>query len=555
MSQVDMPSSAAGLLGRGWQALARGGWEEAQAAFQAALQLEESAEALEGLGLAAWWLDDAAATADARERAYRLYRQRGDWRAAARLATWLAWDALAFRGEPAVASGWLQRGRRLLEGHQEVPEWGWLLLREAEIALLHGSDTTTSRRLAAEAATLGRRLGELDLEMVGWALEGLGLVSQGRVAEGMRRLDEASAAAVGGELDDLIAIGATCCYLIFACERVADYQRAAQWCERLKEFCRRWRIRPLFAVCRTHYAAVLVWQGHWAEAEGELLAATEELRATRPAMAVEGVVRLAELRRRQGRLQEAAQLFTQVEFHELAQLGLAALALDQGDAAGAADHAERYLRRVPTQERTQRVGGLAVLVAARAELDQLDAAATALAELQAAAAAVGTLPLQATAWAAEGLVACAAGDHEAARRRFEDAADAFARSGAVFEAAQARVGLARCLWLLGRQQAAQAEAAAAQAALERIGARRGAQQAQHALTPSPAGPSSHAAGLTRRELEVLRLVAQGHSNQQIAAQLVLSEHTVHRHVANILTKLRVPSRAAAAADAAHRGLL
>ena len=106
--------------------------------------------------MAAWWLDEAATTAEARERAYGLYRQADDWRAAARLATWLAWDALSFRGEPAVANGWLQRGYRLLDGRDPVPEHGWLLLRDAEIRLLQAHDTQTAKRLAAQAVTWGR---------------------------------------------------------------------------------------------------------------------------------------------------------------------------------------------------------------------------------------------------------------------------------------------------------------------------------------------------------------------------------------------------------------
>ena len=61
--------------------------------------------------------------------------------------------------------------------------------------------------------------------------------------------------------------------------------------------------------------------------------------------------------------------------------------------------------------------------------------------------------------------------------------------------------------------------------------------------------------LSARELEVLRLVAEGLSDAEIAERLVLSRHTVHRHVANIRTKLRLPSRAAAVAHAARIGLL
>lgn len=408
--------------------------------------------------MAAWWLDDAATTFDARERAYRLYRERGDRVAAARLARWLAWDYNAFRGEPAVANGWLQRAHRLLDGIDAGAEHGWLALREGEIALLLGNDTGKARDLAAKATELGQSLGVIDLEMVGLALEGLAFVSEGRVEEGMRRLDEATAAAVADELDDLNAVGAACCYLIFACERVRDYDRAAQWCDRVKEFCRRWRIRPLFAVCRTHYAAVLVWRGAWSEAEAELVSATRELEATRPAMAVEGLVRLAELRRRQGRREEAAELFRRVELHPLAQLGQAALALDRGEATSAVELVDRYLRRLSPEDRTERVPALELVVRAEAARGRLDEARQALAELEAIAARVGTDPLRAAASLAAGVVAAAEGEDERARRSLEDACELFQRSGAPFEAATTWVELAGVLARLGRQEAANVQA-------------------------------------------------------------------------------------------------
>jgi LuxR family maltose regulon positive regulatory protein len=533
----------------GARALACGDWERARAAFEAALNEEETAEALEGLGMAAWWLDDAATTFDARERAYRLYRERGERVAAARLARWLAWDYNAFRGEPAVANGWLRRAHRLLDGIDAGAEHGWLALREGEIALLLGNDPSKARELAATAAELGRSLGVIDLEMVGLALEGLALVSEGRVEEGMPRLDEATTAAVAGELEDLNAVGAACCYLIFACERVRDFDRAAQWCERVQEFCRRWRIRPLFAVCRTHYAAVLVWRGAWAEAEAELLGATGELEATRPAMAVEGLVRLGELRRRQGRSEEAADLFRLVELHPLAQLGQAALALDRGDARSAIDLAERYLRRLSPDDRTERVPALELIVRAHATRGHIDEARQALIELEAIAATVGTDPLRASAALAAGVVAGAEADDEYARRCLEDALALFQRSGAPFETATTRIELARALTRLGRVDGADEEALRARETLNALGAR------TETILDSLGEKRLSPLGLSRRELDVLRLIAVGLSNRDIAERLIVSEHTVHRHVANIFRKLGVSSRSAAAAVAAKHQVI
>src|SRR5262245_20734626 len=145
--------------------------------------------------------------------------------------------------------------------------------------------------------------------MLGRSLQGLALVAAGAVAEGLRLLDEVNTAIVAGELSDQICIGLASCYMIAACDRVRDYDRATQWCTRLKEYCQKWGLRPLFAVCRTQYASVCMWRGSWGEADKELVLATEELAATRPGMTSDGVVRLAELRRRQGHLEEAGAMF------------------------------------------------------------------------------------------------------------------------------------------------------------------------------------------------------------------------------------------------------
>src|SRR5215468_7984184 len=124
----------------GRSALDRGDWAAARLAFEASLQHAETPEALEGLGLAAWWLDQGELVFDVRERAYRIYRERGDALGAARMAVWLAWDTAAFRGEEAIANGWLQRARRLLERRPDSPEHAWLASRAGIWALLDDGD-------------------------------------------------------------------------------------------------------------------------------------------------------------------------------------------------------------------------------------------------------------------------------------------------------------------------------------------------------------------------------------------------------------------------------
>jgi ATP/maltotriose-dependent transcriptional regulator MalT len=547
----------------GRAALDAGSWDEAREAFGRALAIEESPEALEGLGLAAWWVDAADVVFDARERAYRGYRSRGDEVSAARLAIWIAWDSGAFRGEGGVANGWLQRARRLLDGQPDAPEHAFLASRAAVIALLDEGDPDEAERLATEAIRVAEAIGAIDHEMVGRALLGFAHVTTGHVAAGLRELDEVSAAILAGELSDRVLIGIAGCYLIGACDRIRDHERAIQWCERIKEYGRKWGLRPLFAVCRTQYASVCMWRGAWEEAERELVNACDEFAICRPGMTADGWARLGELRRRQGRVDEAVTLFDRSGAHPIALLGRAALALDEGDAQHAAELAERQLRRLPVKNRTERAGALELMIRATAgSSNDRERTQRAIDELQAIATQAHTSPLLASASVASGLIALAAGDADAARRALEDAVDLFERSGAPFEAARARVDLAGALETLGRRADAIAEAGRALDVLSRIGAQR-EESCARALrdrlanfesSKAPAA-SLDAGGLTARELEVLRLISSGLSNQAIADRLCISEHTVHRHVANTLSKLDVPSRSAAVAHAARLGLL
>ena len=251
--------------------------------------------------------------------------------------------------------------------------------------------------------------------MVGRALRGFALATSGRIPEGMQELDGVNAAVLAGEMQDRVAIGLACCYLISACDRVRDYDRAVQWCARLRAFCERWEFRVLFAVCRTQYAAVCMWRGAWGEAERELEAASSELAAVRPGMVSEALVRLGELRRRQGRLDEATSLFDRSGAHPLAAVGHAAVALDRGDWESAGDLAERHLRSLPAHNRTERVAALELLVRARVARGDQSRALAALLELQGIAEQAFTTPLRGSASLANGVLAC--GADGIARRR------------------------------------------------------------------------------------------------------------------------------------------
>jgi LuxR family transcriptional regulator, maltose regulon positive regulatory protein len=541
-------------LAVGWNQLAEGDWDGARASFEAAVADEESPEALEGLSWAAWWLDDAEAVFDARERAYRLYRKSGDPAGAARMATWLAIDHLDFSGALAVTSAWLQRAHRLLDPLESGPEHGWLDFQEGYIARLRG-DTDRAEQLAARAAEIGRRFEVPDLEMLGLALQGATLVGRTEIADGMRCLDEATLLALEGEAHIPISGAWACCFLVTACSAARDYERAFEWCDRIAEFAERYGSRYMLAFCRAEYGEIHLWRGDWKQAEALLDAAVEDFTRSRPAMAGAPLAGLAELRRRQGRHAEAETLLDRAGTSTKALLCQARIALDRGKAGRAAELCERVLRQLPEHLKLDRTPALELLVRACVGRGDLDRATTALTDLREVERLVDSAPLRAHADVAAASLAAASGDYERARSLLEDAADRFQRSGAPYEAAEARIELATTLLALARTDDAQRDAAGALETLLDLGAKLGAERARWLLRGDARRNEPSRLSVTPREREVLGLLAEGLTNRQIAERLVVSEHTVHRHVTNILRKLDLPSRTAAAAYAVRSGLL
>jgi ATP/maltotriose-dependent transcriptional regulator MalT len=523
----------------GRAALLRASWAEARAHFERALEDGDTPEALDGLGVAARsQLDDETAFA-AHEHGYCLAREAGDHLLAARLAIDLAFDAAVFRG-PAELQGWMERAGRLLKHVPEpTEELGIHTFMRASFALNVRHDPAEARRLAVEALEIARAGRSVDGEMICLSLEGLAMVAQGEVDQGMRRLDEATAAALGGEVADARIVQLICCHMIDACKRVRDFDRADEWCDRVEEIASRYDDREMFALCRVQYGELLVWRGAWTQAEAALNAVCRDFAKVRRS-AFDAVVRLAELRRRQGRVEEAASLVEQVREHRLAGIVRAGLALDRGDAAVSAEEAERYLRRVGETDRFERVPALELLVRAKLALGDTAAAKRAAAELEATAAEADTASLRAGALVARGRVARAQGS-PGAIEALDDAADLFRACGARFDAAEARLELAAALREHGRDDAAAIADAEARRELAELD------------PPAPAGSLSprNRDSLTAREREVLRLVAQGRSNEEIAAVFVLSVRTVESHVASVYGKIGVSGRTARAAATAY----
>jgi DNA-binding CsgD family transcriptional regulator len=549
-------------LEAGDAALRRGEWQTAREAFQAALDLNESAHALEGFGRATWWLDDLDATFPARQRAFQLYREEGDDRGAARVALSLSIDYVDVLGEPSVGFGWLQRSASLLEGLELSPDHGWHKIYSGFFRVEVDGDYAGGLRLAQEAQEIGRQLKVFDLEMLGAAGEGYCRLRAGEVMEGLRLMDEATAAAISGEISDLTVAGATCCALMYSCSAIADYERAFHWSVRAKELCKRWGLRSFFSICRVHYASNFISRGDWAMAEEELVDLLDRPGTTRPATLEDATMKLAELRRKQGRFEEAEALYARAPHKPLAIIGGAHIALQRdNDPVAAADLVDRFLRRIGDEDRAERAFALELLIEARLRMGAFEAAAACAPEIDSLAILTGTLTLKATSRRAEAQLWQARGDLDMARRSFEDAIDLYGQAGLPLEAAIARRSLSRVLQGLSRIASARREARAAFEAFRTLGARFEADLALQTLRgleeDAGADAVDNSSGLSRREVEVLALIAQGRGNPEIADELVLSVRTVERHISSIYEKLGLSgasARASATAYALANGL-
>lgn len=546
-------------LEEGRRLLGEARWSEAKAAFERGLRVApEDPALLEGYAEACGWLGLADETLRAATDAFAAYRTAGDPGGAGRVAVLLATSFHDYRGDLPVARGWIRRAQHLLEPLGPTSDLAIALAVEAHLAVFREQDPLRGLELARRAGDVATQAGSPQGQAVASALEGVALTSLGEIAKGTELLDEASTTLTTGELTDPLLASQLLCYVVASCDRTRDLERADTWCRTAIELCQRWSLDGMVASCRTQYAGMLLDRGTWDAAERELTAARDALRSSRPGMAADAVVRLAELRRRQGRLDDAERLCDDTEdpalraqAHPAVLLVRGELALDRDDPRGATDLAARYLRAVPQEDRAARLPGLALTI--RAGVREGSAADLPIDELREAADAIGTPLVLGIRRMSEGLWAGAHGDLEAARGALEDAADRFAAAGAPYEEARAREALADVLGSVGRRSPAEREAEAARATFARLGAIRDADRAAgilHAKALSPSEP----AGLSVREREVIALLARGRANEEIARELFLSLRTVERHVSNIYVKLGVSGRnaRAAAANHAHR---
>jgi DNA-binding CsgD family transcriptional regulator len=531
------------LLRLGREALAAADWEGACALLEQAAEFGETAEILDGLGEALQFGGEHARAIELKERAFAEYERRGLRAEAAELARWLAFLYASVHGNVAAANSWMARAESALEGVEECAAHGWLILDRAPWT----SDASEREQFAAEAIEIARRYGDRDLEFDAMALLGEAHVASGRVAEGMSLLDQVMAAVAAGEIAGVGAVGEIYCRFLSACERAADVTRAEQWLGAVTRF-EAWGdfVPP---TCRTHYGGILIALGRWEEAERELLAAVRRFETGYRAERLFPLLRLAELRVRQGRFEEAERLLEGIDWHTRAKGSLARIALARGDLALAEDLVRLCLESTPPSDPNcpPLLGLLVEVQLARGDPVAADETLEQLAELASGSEGDRT---RAVAIMTKGKVRATRGD-EQARADFQAALELFAGLGLTFEAAQARVALARVL-ASHAPAAAAVEARRAMDTFERLGAARDADAAASLLrelgAPGRTFPKGYGA-LTKRETEVLSLLAEGCSNAEIAERLYISRRTAEHHVARILSKLGLRNRAEAAAYA------
>ncbi len=525
----------------GWAALDGGRWEDARSLFESD---PGSPSALDGMARAWWWLSDVPAAVAAWERAYAGYRERGDDESAVRVGLFLWREHGRTLGNDAEANGWLARSKGLAAGLPDSPAGGWVRLAESE----DESDPARVLELAEDALATGRRLRDPDLELAALGRVGLAEIWLGRIDEGMTRFDEAMAASTAGEPRDLRTLGDLYCTLMLAAELTLESDRFEQWNRRLFGYMGRYHHPDVLTFCGTCCAQVLVAGGEFVQGERWLTDTLAALEASgQRARCVHPATRLAALRIDQGRLEEAEELLRGHEDLPEAVQPVVALSLARGRTGQAA---ARLHRRLDGLGRSTLLAAplLAQLVDVQIAQGDIEEAAATAGSLSKVADLSGSERFEASAELALGSVAVAAGEAEAAAEHLGRAVELFTRHHMPQAAARAHLVLAHGLAARDADRAV-AEARQAFDTFERIGATRDADRAAVFLRKLGVGGRTGpklVGELSRREVEVLRLLGYGLTNAEIAARLFISTKTVATHVGNVFAKLHVRNRAEAA---------
>jgi DNA-binding CsgD family transcriptional regulator len=506
-------------------------------------------EDLERLAVAAYMVGRDDSCEEAWIAAHHAWLSCGEVERAAGCAFWQALG-LFFRGDLAPAMGWVARGGRLLEGgRRDCGEQAWLLMLKF-LPLLFQGDADTAYPSFVEAGKIAERFDDSDAAVFARLGRGYALVLQGKIAEGVALLDEVMVAVTANEVTPLLA-GIAYCQVIVLCHAVFDARRAREWTEALTRWCdSQPDLVPFRGNCLVHRCEVLQLQGEWTAALDSARRACQSLIGP-PAWDSLGSAyyQLAEIQRLRGEFAEAETSYRQASLAGRdPEPGRSLLQLAQGRLDLAAPAIRRALDEA--RDPLARCRLLPACVEIMVGANEVAAARAAADELSEVAARLDATYLHALAAHACGAVLLAEGDARGALTQLRAAQRSWHDLKAPHEAACVRLLIGMACNALGDSSNARLEFDAARSVLEELGAGPTlARLARLAGSSPPRGP------LSRRESEVLVLVAAGKTNRAIAAELFLSEKTVARHVSNIFTKLRLSTRAEATAYAYQHRLV
>jgi DNA-binding CsgD family transcriptional regulator/tetratricopeptide (TPR) repeat protein len=546
-SDVAPTAQRAGQLERARGSYGARAWLDAYEAFLRADEVSPlGAEDLELLATAAYMLGRDDEYLSALERAHHAYVEVGDSRRAVRCACWIGVN-LSLRGEMGPASGWFSRAQRMVERQEEESgERGFLLIPRVFQHEAAG-DLPAAAAVAGEAAAIAERFGDTEGFALATYTQGHMLIQAGRVADGLALLDEAMVALASRELSP-IATGIVYCGVILACQEVFEVRRAQEWTAALTRWCREQPDLVAFTGrCLLHRAEL---KGAWQDALEEARKASARFSLQGNPAAGVASYRQAELLRLQGEFAAAEEAYRDASRHGWEpQPGMAQLRLAQGNL----DTAVAAIRRAISETRAPLKR--AALLPAHVEIElasgDVAKARAACQELEDLAKAFDSTMLSALAAHSRGAIHLAEGDARGALVPLKKAVRLWQELEAPYETARARALTGSAYRALGDDEAAELELEAASGSFRQLGADPDLARLDSQTTSSL--DETH--GLTPRELEVLRLVSSGKSNREIAAELVISEHTVTRHVQNIFAKLGVSSRSAATAFAFEHDLV
>lgn len=510
-----------------------------------------AAEDLDRLATAAHLTGRFDAAGEAWERAHRAFIERGQVAQAVRCSFWHALTLMQ-RGEHARGGGWLARAHSLLEeAGLDCVERGYLRIPVALQALGSGDPSGAYTEFDAITAVAGR-FDDPDLRALGQLGRGQALVARGEAAGGAAILDEAMLAVTTGEVS-AIAAGIVYCGVIVSCRQVFDLRRAAEWTATMSRWCAEQQgLKPFRGQCLVHRSEIMQLRGEWSDAMDEVRQACDGL-SDIPGDPILGMAQYqhAELLRLRGEPARAERAYREASDRgHPVQPGLALLRLAQGRVDDALAAIRRALAAAGGSVERSRV--LAAYVEIALAAGDVGTARNAAEELGTIATDFDSPYLRAVGEYARGCVLLAEGDPAAACAVLRRSWSAWQELDAPYEAARVRLRMAQVCRRMNDDDTAEMELDAARRVFEQLGAAPALEQVAKLATDAPTGPAS---GLTAREVQVLRLLATGATNREIADTLVISEKTVARHVGNIFTKLAVSSRAAATAYAYQHDLV